>query len=304
MAASYDIVIFALVFSFSVLAVLANLMVMVVIARTSHLRIKYYAFVYNLILADLGFAVMGSIYPWNYMNSTIEDLLQIFSTVNALTVLAVAINRYLAMSLTPPSRYDALVTPVRLFVACLLMWCFAIGITIPQMFTADINSYNVFHAVVRSLLIIIIWLITALVYVVVFRKIKRYKPPLADSAPIDPSSEQSHSTRYRQTRRLLVTFSIITAASLVCWIPANVNILILYFKQDILRVMPGFRVYYGVALFVYSLNTLVDPLIYWWRLDDFREALCAVVCCCRRKSRSSEVETGVDNEVTIKDTAL
>ncbi|XP_022093819.1 lysophosphatidic acid receptor 2-like [Acanthaster planci] len=303
MTVDYLRVIFTLVFTFSVLAVAANLLVILVFAGTRHLRIKYYAFVFNLALADLGFASVASVYPWYNKNSTVEDLLQICSIVNALTVLAVAINRYLALSLMPPSRYDALVKSVRLFIVCVLMWCFAIGVTVPQMLGSTINSFDVFHAVVRSIGEIIVWSITTVVYVLVFFKIKRYAPPLAESPAIDTDVEQN-DTRYRQTRRMLVTFSIICAVSLVCWIPADVNILIVFYNQDILQVNWGFRVYYAVALLVYSLNALADPVIYWWRLPGFREAAYGLVCRCFRKDRSNDLNVRSGNEHTITDTAM
>ncbi|XP_038073998.1 melanocortin receptor 4-like [Patiria miniata] len=282
----------------AVLAVLENLLVMVVLAKTSHLRIKYFAFVFSIALADLVFSVMAIAFSINRAR-LFSALLQSSFFVSVLTILAVAVNRYLALTISPPSRYDALVTRCRLVVVCLLLWCFSLALHLLVIFVASNEVRLILSAWFRSPLILAVWIVTAVLYRFVFRKIKSYVPPLASSPGLSiPDDSEQAATRVRQTRRLLVTFSIILVTSFICWIPYNIGQIIKYFIETGQSTISDdiYNSYNTIAACVYCLSPAINPLIYWWRLDGFRQGFKELSCCCLLQKPEQLVETVDGNE--------
>jgi hypothetical protein len=188
----------------------------------------------------------------------------------------VAVNRCLALYLLPP-RYDALVTRARLILVYLFIWCFSLALHLLIHFLAS-HEVNVFlSAWLRLALILTVWIVTAVMYFVVFRKIKSYSPPLA----LSPSSEQASSGVY-QSRHLLVTFCVILVTSFICWAPYIISQIIEYFMKTGQATISEetFKIYTSCSVWLYFLSPAINPLIYWWRLDGFRAGFKALFCRC------------------------
>ncbi|XP_038073518.1 G-protein coupled receptor 6-like [Patiria miniata] len=266
------------------LAVLENLLVIVVLAATNHLRIKYFAFIFNLALADLAFAAMLIAFAL-LRARVLLALLQASLFVSVLMILAVAVHRYLALTITPPSRYDALVTRCRLVSVSLLLWCFSLALHLPVVLVASNEVRLILSAWFRSPLVLVVWIVTAVLYFFVFRKINRYTciTTIPSSSPVVRTDDtEPAAPRVLQTRRLLVTFSIILVTSFICWIPYNVGQIIEYFIETGQSSISddAFDDYNTIAALVYCLSPAINPLIYWWRLDGFRQGLKALFCRC------------------------
>ncbi|XP_038071630.1 melanocortin receptor 4-like [Patiria miniata] len=266
------------------LAVLENLLVIVVLAATSHLRIKYFTFVFNLALADLAFVAMLIAFSLNRARVLLA-LLQAFLFVSELMILAVAVHRYLALTITPPSRYDALVTRCRLVVVCLLLWCFSLALHLPIILVASDEVRLILSAWFRPPLVLTVWIATAVLYFFVFRKINRYTciTTIPSSSPVVRTDDtEPAAPRVLQTRRLLVTFSIILITSFICWTPYNIGQIMEYFIKTGQSTISEETLnnYNTIAALVYCLSPAINPLIYWWRLDGFRQGLKALFCRC------------------------
>ena len=119
---------------------------------------------------------------------------------------------------------------------------------------------------------------TGILYLLVFRKIAMFTGPLASSPGRKESDEQT-GTRVRQTRHLMVSFTIILVSTFICWFPFCVINYIIYTTGR----PPGspqnewIRVYFRYSILGVILSTIVNPFVYWWRLDEFRQGL----NCCR-----------------------
>ncbi|XP_038074000.1 adenosine receptor A2a-like [Patiria miniata] len=275
------------------LAVLENLLVMVVLAKTSHLRIKYFAFVFNLALADLAFASMLIAYSLKQAR-VLSALLHSSFLVSVLMILAVAVHRYLALTISPPSRYDALVTRCRLVVVCLLLWCFSLALHLPVTLVASDEVRLILSAWFRSPLVLVVWIVTAVLYFFVFRKIKSYIPTVPSSPVVCTDNKDQAAPRVLQTRRLLVTFSIILVTSFICWIPYHIGQIMEYFIETGQSTISNdtFNNYNTIAACVYCLSPAINPLIYWWRLDGFRQGFKALFC--RRVLQNQELKETVN----------
>ncbi|XP_038066191.1 adenosine receptor A2b-like [Patiria miniata] len=285
------------------LAMLENLLAIAVFAGTKKLRIKYYAFVFNLALADLIFSVLSISYPWQPTKDVFNGLVTGAYIVSILTILAVAVNRYLTLSLMPPARYDSLVTMYRLIGVCIILWCSSLvyGLVIynavPRWVLYGVHEFG------GSLAGCIVWLITALVYYLAFRKIKHYTPPLASAAGIS-ANEERDQTRVQQTRRLLVMFVLILVVSFVSWAPAFALRMYVFFNPSLMQDGVFVAWVWGTYL-LYTLSTLINPLIYLWRLDGFREGFYAMFCRCVIKAKPNQIEADLTTDAnTLAETGL
>ncbi|XP_038073716.1 C-C chemokine receptor type 5-like [Patiria miniata] len=248
-------------------ATVENLLVLVVFACTSRLRMKYYGFLINLTLADLFYAVMAIAFTWGGS----EILFSIFFSgyfVGVWTILAEGINRYLAVSCVDTARYDVLVTRNRLVVVCVLIWIVSLTIQIVPEFVPHSPGEALFEGVIKPLTVFVFWLITAGLYIVVFRKIKGYTAPLASSPPLQTSCiEDQVRTRVRQTRRLLVTFTLILITSFICWMPFSVMQMVNYHHRD----FEYEDAVFWITGMVYCLAPMINPWIYWMLVPGFKE---------------------------------
>ncbi|XP_038044547.1 neuropeptides capa receptor-like [Patiria miniata] len=281
----------------AVVAAVANLLVLVVFARTSRLRMKYYGLLINLTLADLFYAVMAIAFTWGE-----SDLLfLIFISgyfVGVWTILAEAVNRYLALTFVDTARYDELVTRNRLVGICALIWVVSFAVEILPAYLAHEDVYHIIEGVVKPLVVFAFWLITAGLYFVVFRKIRRYTIHLATSSPPlqKPTEDHQVRTRLSQIRRLLVTFMLILVTSFVCWMPFSVIQMVQFFHGD----LENLEAAYWMSGAIYCLAPLINPFIYWLRLDGFREGWHQMFCGCFEKESSPNIEA----ENTISETGL
>ncbi|XP_022098448.1 histamine H2 receptor-like [Acanthaster planci] len=273
-------------------AMVLNLLVVLVFARTKQLRVKYYGFIFNLVLADIAFPTIMIILIHLRHVPTVVALARAFLLTAQLSILAVAVNRLLALSLMPPARYDAVVTPARMVLACLLIWIVSAALFVPTTFLQD----QKLNWLIQALLPLITLLITGVLYFAVFRKISKYQAPLASTTGTSKVDEQT-SSRIRQTRHLMVTFTIIFVASAVCWLPFCVGFLILFAHG---KTTFSVVIYLRYSYTVMTLNSALNPFVYWWRLKEGREALYHLFCGCRSNQRT-ERERGA---VTIAETEM
>ncbi|XP_038066173.1 adenosine receptor A2b-like [Patiria miniata] len=284
-------------------ATVENLLVIAVFAGTKKLRMKFYAFILNLALADLVFAIAAMLGTW-IKTPVISACINATFAVSILTILAAAINRYLALSLMPPARYDSLVTGCRLVGVCIVLWCLGLGfclLTSDAVIKAVLNGVQY---VGLSLAVCIVWVITALVYFLAFRKIKQYTPPLASAAAGTSANAERDQTRVQQTRRLLVVFVLILAVSFISWVPISLLRVIRFFDRPFGQ-SDNFQVYIWGSRLLYTLSTAINPLVYWWRLDSFRERFHSLFCRCVSKAKPSEIEADLTtNDKTIAESGL
>ncbi|XP_022080157.1 cannabinoid receptor 1-like [Acanthaster planci] len=267
------------------LAAMLNLLVLAVFVRTRSLRMKHYGFLINLTLADLFYAVMAIAYTW----AESEVVFVIFFSgyfVGVWTILAEAINRYLAVSLwTRQASYHALVSKSRLLVVCVFIWVVSFAVEILPAFLANADVYAVIEGVVKPAVVFLFWLITAVLYVIVFRKIRPVHAAFESTSPLQPSEEQAR-LRMSQIQLLLVTFSLILVTSFVCWMPFSVIQLVQFLHGD----LKNLEAAYWMSGTVYCLAPLINPCIYWLRLAGFREGFRKLFCGCLTQEPSPILE--------------
>ncbi|XP_022109542.1 adrenocorticotropic hormone receptor-like [Acanthaster planci] len=277
-------------------ALVFNVVVMVVFLANKQLRIKYYFFVFTLAITDTVSAA-AFILSSNIKGKFLSSLVFTSYGVLTLNVFFVAVNRLLALSITPPARYDSMVTLGRMVVVYILMWVVSALTYFPLTYTGSRLTIRF----IQPLIGLVILTATAILYLVVFRKISSYRPPLASTSGIPENDEQT-GTRVRQTRHLLITFTLILAASFLCWLPISVACFMIYFSRNgtVRGIGDWFRVFYKSSVLVLVSYSAINPFIYWWRFGEFREALYGMMYCWRKKPTAVLAEASASMETVVE----
>ena len=91
---------------------------------------------------------------------------------------------------------------------------------------------------------------------------------------------QHHGADNRQ-RKLTVTLFIMTIVSLLMWLPYAVYTFLLF--QSFLSLQELTRLEFSLTI-LYSMNSLVNPIVYTTRMPEFRKALLLLIKCQRRQN--------------------
>ncbi|XP_038064884.1 beta-4C adrenergic receptor-like [Patiria miniata] len=262
-----------------VAAIVSNILAVVLFASTKQLRIKYYGFAFNLVLGDIAaptFIFLHKVTVY-FQVPVVQSLVRTSLCAVELSILAIAVNRLLALTITPPARYDAMVTRGRMLAACLLIWVISAALYVP---TTQVHTPLVTR-MLRPSIALVILLITAVFYCAVFRQIARYTPPLASTTGVRADDAVARA-RLSQTRRLMITFAIILVTCFACWIPYCIANFMLYVSRKRYSVQPqSLKVFYQLSVLLLMLNSLINPFIYWWRIREFRDGMYRWVCLGR-----------------------
>ncbi|XP_038052809.1 beta-3 adrenergic receptor-like [Patiria miniata] len=255
-------------------AIVSNVLAVILFAATKKLRVKYYGFAFNLVLGDI--VAPASIllsFNANFPSALLPSLIGTSLCAVELSILAIAVNRFLALTITPPARYDAMVTRGRMLAACLLIWIISAAIFVPTGLHSQVTA-----RMLHSSIVLCILLITAVFYCAVFRKISRYTPPLASTEGAWADDAVAR-TRLRQTRHLMITFTISLVTCFACWIPYCIVNFIGYFSIKGYSVLPiNLMILSRLVITILTFNSLINPFIYWWRIREFRVSMYRLIC--------------------------
>ena len=162
--------------------------------------------------------------------------------------------------------YFSLVTEARLLVASVLAWLLSITLHIP----VTVNE-SVFLPIKNTLYGLCVVLII-FCHVTVYLEIRRHQKHIAAQQVTEEAREQFQKDK----KAFKVTFIIIVVLML-CSFP------IVTFTE-VLRIYRGklslgvFYIYFFLATLMASLNSFFNPLIYTFRLREFRVALIGLIC--------------------------
>ena len=272
------------------LIVLLNILVMVSVKTKRQLRTKSNIalaclattdLVVGLVLQPLHIAMESFLLKGEHnMFCTITD---VSKTVTFKCFLAsfhhlvlMSAERYVAIK--HPFAYDTKVTEVRIIIASALAWATAIIIPGEHLLIAAKLSKTIL-AVSEVLLIIL------LIYcnVSVYKEVRRSEKQIA-------ANQVSLEARKKilRNKKAFYTTVIITLVLLLCYIPLNICLAILFSFKN--RISPNVRL---IVLYIFTLlpvlNSLFNPLIYAVRMRNFRGAFIQILSR-KTATQAEEVE--------------
>ena len=278
--------------SFTVM--IGNAIVVAVFTRNRQLRKRTYYLLINLAIVD--FLVGAIVVPWwvsdlgwlfdlwklKLRNSTsmMVDTLQFLTFASLINLMMISLERMYATLWPLKHRVLETKTYYVLIGLCWILPIFQFSIQIARK-----------RQLIASYLSLVVWLsftclpllIICVSYVSIWVKMKFGRHP------------QHHMTT-AQDRKLTMSLLIVTAISLVTWLPS----LALYLALFLFRVLPrnGFirKIYLSMVMLLFA-NSLVNPIIYSFRMPQFRQAALRLVCRRSTERRAQAIE--VRNEVEV-----
>ena len=181
-----------------------------------------------------------------------------FSFASLFCLVAISLER--AFALIWPLRHRVTSTKVYIY-SIVLVWISGISVGVSLLLAAcgilDFELWNTALCIVTFLALLII----CLSYLAIRTRLNCRAPPIDEVLNRQSGLQQN-------TNKLSCTLFIVVAASLVFWLPSTI-ICVLYFLRSFPIPIP---VGYSGTLF-YLANSVVNPIIYSFRMPIFRETL-------------------------------
>ncbi|KAK7145287.1 hypothetical protein R3I94_011402 [Phoxinus phoxinus] len=284
-------------------SVLGNVLVVLVVCMNQGLRDPTFCFIVSLALADIAVGVLViplavvlslGLTTQFYTCLFISCLLVIITQSSILSLLAIAIDRFLRVKI--PTSYSIIVTQRRAWVAVGLCWLisFLTGL-VPMAGWHRGPPENVsttpiqcqFTKVMRMDYMVyfnfLVWVVVPLtimigLYAEIFRVIKRQLNRRAE-ATCDSSKY------YRKELKLAKSLALVLFLFALCWLPLHIMNSILFFCPTC--EVPKSAVYVGI--FMSHVNSALNPLVYAFRIQRFRDTLIHIIqrfMLCKTSSTS------------------
>ncbi|XP_011661027.2 uncharacterized protein LOC105436779 [Strongylocentrotus purpuratus] len=273
---------------FSVLAILLNGATLIAIIRCRSLRKTQNIFTFNVALGDFVASIVVAVQRWldhwgDVNLSILTRTLGAAMMISVLSTLAVAIHRFIIIRLDP-FQNRRLVTPTRCVIACVFIWAAVFAVYLG---TYLLNDRLFFYFVSPIMLLCAIG-ICAIVYAVVYLTIS------ASIHGIGLTSD-AYILRVKKNQKVLCTFLLVVFSNLACWVLMCFVMICFFLRPSfILQYYPQYGRYYTAAWFLnlyyvawwlVNVNAIINPIIYWTRLSDFRRLICS--CCGHRNDKES-----------------
>ncbi|XP_031551941.1 melanopsin-B-like [Actinia tenebrosa] len=206
----------------------------------------------------------------------------VFAGTSFLTLLAISIDRYLALHLG--MRYRQIVTTSRVTKVVIIIWVFGCLLSSSQMFLGS----KTFGRVVSGIMIFCL-LVTAWAYIKSFKALKLHQAKVGTSRHASQSAYSIKDIKkYRETLTVILYIIVLV---LICYIPfvcASAAIGVKGFTS-------ATRAARNIASPISFANSFLNPIVYYWKLKDIRHACVNAVRKVLKKNEISISRT--DNSV-------
>ena len=191
-----------------------------------------------------------------------------------ISTLAVAFHRLIITRLDP-FNCKRIVTAARCVTVCVIIWLVAVAAYFGTYYLND----NLFFNIIQPLLILSAITVCGICYVIIYVTI-------ATSTRGVNLTSDAYARRVRKNKRVLCTFALIVSSNFVCLVVICLCLLFVKFLDGFFR-KAWFSDLLYTGWWLFSINAMLNPIIYWTRLSDFRRLLFGCCCCCCRQAQSA-----------------
>lgn len=210
-----------------------------------------------------------------------------------LSTLAVALHRLILIRLSPFSC-KRIVTALRCIAVSVTIWLVVFSVFLTNNLFND--EFTFFFSFIQPILNFSAITVSAICYIFVYATLLR-------SARQVRLSSDAHLRRIAQNKRVLCTFALIVGSNMACWSVYCVYLLLTYTSPNRLykaneegnyEPADWAELLINIGWLLVNINAIINPIIYWTRLTDFRRVLLNCCGCRRSSSTPSTAETQLD----------
>lgn len=192
--------------------------------------------------------------------------------VSLMTVCAISVDRLLALLMG--TRYRQVVTLTRVRISLLFVWIFCLSTSITLLLNFSVRIYSVISAICIAL-----WLGTStFCYAKIFFILRGHQKKICGNRDQDSNKNRSSVTRssinLKQYRRSVSTALWINFTLITCYSPTAI---VLVFRSVPSIPFSALIVSFGAAPSFVYLNSLLNPILYCWRIKELREEVKKII---------------------------
>ena len=185
-----------------------------------------------------------------------------------LTIFSISVDRYLMV--VHPFKHRSLINGRRMIVWIVSIWIIGFGLVFTKRFIKDVTINRLFHAAVEIGLIFL----AAFIYAITYASLKKQSKFLTTQ---DTSANRSLEARILKEKRFLKTIAVICFVEITTLSP----IIILFVIKNMSLNTNTMQVIFSSNLLLFTINFVVNPFIYIWRLPKYRKTFSVLYCKCK-----------------------
>jgi len=249
-------------------AIMLNILTIHAMIKTSSLPKPLRTLLLSLAVSDLGvgllvqpsyIAVMAN--PTYFTNTAFNMILPLFASASFLSVVAISVDRFLAVHLH--LRYQELVTHKRVVAVVISIWVFSAFLTSIE-FWISLDGILLVDLITQS----VGYIITGIIYCRIYFTVRRHSDQIHCQQIQVAQNSQIESAAWQ--RKSAVNTLYVYLIFLVCCLPA-------FFCARVARLIcPQSSALNGLlfySLTLFFLNSSLNPVIYCWKMRHIRRAI-------------------------------
>ena len=261
-------------------AIMLNIVTIHVMRKTSSLPTTLRTLLLSLAVSDVGVGLfvqpfytsllvhwLQQNHPSCYTHVAFKTIGLLFSTSSFLGVVAVSVDRFLAVHLH--LKYQELVTHKRVVAVVISLW-------ILSAFASVITLWDLHGAQWLSLYIIgaIGLLLSAVIYFRIYLIVRRHKNQI-QALQVQPGEQTSEMANFAVLVKSAVSIFYVFFVFLVCFLPSFVSLAVInsYLRSENNSPSIAIKRFSLFSLTLMFLNSSLNPVIYCWKMRHIRHAI-------------------------------
>ena len=273
-------------------AITLNIVTIHAIRKASSLPKQLKALLLSLAVSDIGVGLLGQPFYISFLVRWLQQdipncnaysgffiVIRLFSLASYLSVVAISVDRFLAIHLH--LRYQELVTRQRVVAVVLSVWVLSVLISLttfwlpPEITSVALSSIGIACVIA-----------TTTVYWRIYLALKRHKNQMKAiqlQGQIREISQNGNMANFASIRKSAVGVFYVVVVFLVCYLP---HFLLLLIHSPSFAVMKHTLELYSMTLIF--LNSSLNPVVYCWKMKQIRRAIINILRDFIRRHQSQQ----------------
>ncbi|XP_020917754.1 G-protein coupled receptor 12-like [Exaiptasia diaphana] len=275
------------------LATVLNLLIIVTLIKTPSLRTPSNILILNLSITDFGVGALVqpvySIVIFAHMNKVLlrsqfvlNPVTMILSCASLLTITVITVDRFLALLLS--LRYQEIVTKRRTSKVVIMIWTFSVSLPCILLaifsFFKKIKDYDVVVVQINNFLFLSLFLLNIALMLKISSIINRHSAQIQ----VQQQAMNAQPGAAGNIKRSVNMMYFILGTFFLCYFPCICFRIIAYFSLS--KIAFVWQVVSNVVFTILCMNSSINPIIYFWRIPDMRNAALQLLRSIRRNNNN------------------